>query len=283
MKHGNSLLSHPGCKRFSLFRLISTLMIAAALIPGAMARAEDAPAAAAGEVVDFTEQLGEIIPGDITLRDENGNMVDLATFIDKPTILNFVYFECPGICTPLLNEMADILGKSNLDPATTPFQVLSVSFEPKDTPEMAAQKRANYLKLVGRPLPEETWHFFTGDEENIRRFTEAVGFGYKPAGGEYIHPGGVIMVSPERKVVRYLYGIQFLPFDFQMGVYEASQGKVTPTTARLLNFCFSFDPVGRTYAFNLARVVGSVMLISVLFFGVFLYFTTRRSRQREAS
>ena len=181
------------------------------------------------------------------------------------------------------NEIADILGKSNLDPDKTPFQLLSVSFEPKDSPAMAREKQANYLKQVGRPLPENTWRFFTGDEENIRRFTEAVGFGYKRAGGEYIHPGGVIMVSPERKVVRYLYGIQFLPFDFQMGVYEASQGKVTPTTARLLNFCFSFDPVGRTYAFNLARVIGSVMLISVFFFGIFLYFSTRRTRQREAT
>lgn len=236
-----------------------------------------------GGAVDFVEQLGEYIPGDIVLRDEDGNLVDMATFLNKPTILNFVYYECPGICTPLLNEIADILGKSNLDPDKTSFQLLSVSFEPKDTPAMAKEKRANYLNQVGRPLPEETWRFFTGDEENIRRFTEAVGFGYKKAGGEYIHPGGVIMVSPERKIVRYLYGIQFLPFDFQMGVHEASQGKVTPTTARLLNFCFSFDPVGRTYVFNLARVVGSVMLLSIIFFGVFLYFTTRRSRHKEAA
>jgi protein SCO1/2 len=236
-----------------------------------------------GQVVDFVEQLGEFIPGDIVLRDEDGNLVDMATFFDKPTILNFVYYECPGICTPLLNEIADILGKSNLHPDKTAFQLLSVSFEPDDTPAMAKEKRTNYLNAVGRPLPEDTWRFFTGDAENIKRMTEAVGFGYKTAGGEYIHPGGVIMVSPERKVVRYLYGIQFLPFDFEMGVHEASQGKVTPTTARLLNFCFSFDPVGRTYVFNLARVVGSVMILSIIFFGIFLYFTTRRSRQREAS
>lgn len=265
-------------------RLGAGLLLAAALPAAALAEPEAAPEAPpAAATVDFEEQLGGFIPGDIVLRDENGQPVDMATFLDKPTILNFVYFECPGICTPLLNEMADILGKSNLDPARTPFQLLSVSFEPEDTPEMATLKRANYLKLVGRPLPEDTWRFFTGDQENIRRFTEAVGFGYKRAGGEYIHPGGVIMVSPERKIVRYLYGIQFLPFDFQMGVYEASRGKVTPTTARLLNFCFSFDPEGRTYAFNLARVVGSVMLISIAFFAIFLFFTTRRSRRREAS
>ncbi len=270
------------CSQVLMVCTLLTVLFAPA-VTNAQSAAEQVPHQEDGQVVDFVEQLGEFIPGDIVLRDEEGNLVDMATFFDKPTILNFVYYECPGICTPLLNEIADILGKSNLHPDKTSFQLVSVSFEPDDTPAMAKEKRTNYLNAVGRPLPEDTWRFFTGDPENIKRMTEAVGFGYKTAGGEYIHPGGVIMVSPERKIVRYLYGIQFLPFDFEMGVYEASQGKVTPTTARLLNFCFSFDPVGRTYVFNLARVVGSVMILSIIFFGIFLYFTTRRSRQREAS
>jgi protein SCO1/2 len=282
MNHGSYRPAGPRSLVSPLRAVLPALVLAACLL-GAIAAPAQEPAGAVPETVDFEEQLGGIIPGDIILRDEEGNPVDMAAFLDKPTILNFVYYECPGICTPLLNEIADILGKTNLDPGKTPFQLLSVSFEPNDSPAMAKEKRANYLKQVGRPLPEDTWRFFTGDAENIRRMTEAVGFGYKRAGGEYIHPGGVIMVSPERKIVRYLYGTQFLPFDFEMGVYEASQGNVTPTTARLLNFCFSFDPVGRTYAFNLARVIGSVMLISVVFFGIFLYFSTRRSRQGEAS
>jgi protein SCO1 len=233
-------------------------------------------------IVAFEEQLGTFIPGDIVLQDETGNDVLMSDFIDKPTILNFVYFECPGICTPLLNEVADILGKSNLHPDKQPFQILTVSFEPKDTPEMARVKRKNYLELVGRPLPEEAWRFFTGDAENIARFTEAAGFRYMRAGVEYTHPGGILFLSPDRKIVRYFYGLEFLPFDFQMGVYEAARGNVVPTTARLLQFCFSYDPEGRTYAFNLARVVGSVMLISLLFFIFFLYFSTRRHRQKEA-
>lgn len=232
-------------------------------------------------VVAFEEHLGSFIPGDIILQDENGNDVNMADFIDKPTILNFVYFECPGICTPLLNEVADILGKSNLHPDQQPFQLLTVSFEPKDTPEMAQIKRKNYLELVGRPLPETAWRFFTGDAENIARFTEAAGFRYMNAGVEYTHPGGILFLSPDRKIVRYFYGLEFLPFDFQMGIYEAARGNVVPTTARLMQFCFSYDPEGRTYAFNLARVVGSVMLISLVFFMIFLYFSTRRRRQKE--
>ncbi len=233
-------------------------------------------------IAAFEEHLGEIVPGDILLRDEHGKEVVLADFIDKPTILNFVYFECPGICTPLLNEIADILGKSGLDPNEVPFQILTVSFEPKDTPEMALAKRNNYLNLVGRPIPPETWRFFTTDAENIRRFTDATGFQYMRAGTEYTHPGGIMFLSPDRKIVRYFYGIEFLPFDFQMGVYEAARGKVTPTTARLLRFCFSYDPAGRTYAFNLARVVGTVMIISIIFFLTFLLFSTRRRRRKEA-
>jgi len=233
------------------------------------------------DAVEFQEHLGEYIPGDITLRDEQGRTVTLAEFIDKPTILMMVYFECPGICTPLLNEVADILGKSQLDPTKQPYQLLAVSFEPNDTPEMATLKRANYLKLVGRPLPEETWRFFTGDQASIDRLTGAVGFRYKRAGTEYTHAGGLVIVAPDRKITRYLMGTEFLPFDFQMGVYEASRGTVMPTTARLMRMCFSYDPEGRTYVFNVMRVTAFVMLTSLAFFATFLYFTTRRKRRRE--
>jgi len=260
---------------------IPIILMVFALPVTAQEAADSAVESGPGELVEFTEHLGEYIPGDITLMDENGQSVLLADFVDKPTILFFVYYECPGICTPLLNEVADILGKSNLDPDKQPFQLLTVSFEPNDTPEVAKAKRDNYLAQLSRPLPPEAWRFFTGDDQNIARLTSAAGFRYKKVGNEYIHPGGLIILAPDRKIVRYLVGTRFLPFDFQMGVHEASRGKVTPTTARLLRFCFSFDPEGRTYAFNLARVVGSVMLISVFFFAGFLFFSTRRMRGRE--
>jgi protein SCO1 len=261
-------------------RMMAVLVLVLGLVAAAANAQGEADSSGAGSV-NFDEHLGEFIPGDIVLTDEYGEQVNMAEFIDKPTILNFVYFECPGICTPLLNEIADILGKSNLDPNKQPFQLLTVSFEPNDSPEMARAKRKNYLELVGRPLPEEAWRFFTGDAENIARFTEAAGFRYKRAGKEYTHPGGIVILSPERKIVRYFYGVKFLPFDFQMGVYEASQGKVVPTTARLLQFCFSYEPESKTYVFNLARVVAVVMITSILLFTVFLFFSTRRYRRKE--
>lgn len=256
-------------------------LAAPAMVVVALAAAPAARAQLNEEAVEYQEHLGETVPGDITLRDEQGQPVALAQLIDKPTILMMVYFECPGICTPLLNEVADILGKSQLDPRKQPFQLLAVSFEPNDTAETARLKRANYLKLVGRELPEETWRFLTAEQADIDRLTGAVGFRYKRAGTEYTHAGGLVILSPDRKITRYLLGTEFLPFDFQMGVYEASQGTVMPTTARLMKMCFSYDPEGRKYVFNVVRVTAFAMLSSLVVFGSFLYFTTRRSRRRE--
>ena len=233
------------------------------------------------DAVEYQEHLGAVIPGDIVLRDEQDQPVTTAELMDKPTILMMVYYECPGICTPLLNEVADILGKSQLDPAKQPFQLVAVSFQPDDTAETARLKQANYLKLVGRPLPVSTWRFLTAEQGSIDRLTAAIGFRYKRAGKEFTHPSGLVIVAPDRKITRYLLGTEFLPFDFQMGVYEASRGTVMPTTARLMKMCFSYDPEGRTYVFNVMRVTAFVMLTTLVIFASFLYFTTRRRRDRE--
>jgi len=228
--------------------------------------------------VEFTERLGEYVPADIELIDEEGNNIYFGEFISKPTILVLVYYSCPGICTPILTEIADVLGKTNLDDDKIPYQILTVSFDVRDKPDMAVKKRSNYLKQVRRPIKPETWRFFTGNQTNIDRLTQAVGFSYIRSGEDFTHPGGLILLSPDRKIVRYLFGIEFLPFEFKMGIMEATQGKVSPTTAKILRYCFSYDPEGRTYVFNIARVVATVMIISILFFILFLVFVTRRKR-----
>lgn len=266
------------------FRRLPGLLLGVWLATAAVASAQPVPAASAAAAdssgLFFDEKLGEILPGDIVLRDEGGQAKTLAEWIDKPTLLTMVYFDCPGLCTPLLNEVADILGKTDLDPKVTPFQLLTVSFEPRDTPATAAEKRMNYLKLLNRPFPPENWRFLTGDAEDLKRLTAGVGFRYKKVGFEYIHPGGLVILTPERKVSRYLYGTEFLPFDFKMGVIEAARGEVKPTTARFLEFCFSYDPQGRTYVFNIMRVVGSTMLLTLALFGGFLVYTTRKHRRK---
>jgi len=231
--------------------------------------------------VEFTEHLGEYVPADIELVDEEGKNVKLGEFISKPTILVLVYYNCPGICTPILTEIADVLGKTNLDTDKIPYQILTVSFDVRDKPDMAAKKRSNYLKQVRPPIKPETWRFFTGNQKNIDKLTKAVGFSYIRSGEDFTHPGGLILLSPDRKIVRYLFGIEFLPFEFKMGIMEAAQGKVSPTTAKILRYCFSYDPEGRTYVFNIARVVATVMIISIIFFILFLVFVTRRKRGKQ--
>lgn len=231
--------------------------------------------------IEFTEHLGEYIPTGIFLIDEDGDSVNFDELITVPTILMFVYYECPGICTPLLTEVADVLGKTNFDHEKTPFQILTVSFDVRDKPEVAAQKRLNYLDQINKPFPHEAWRFFTADQENIDRLTQAVGFRYQRAGADFTHPGGLILLSPESKIVRYLYGIEFLPFEFKMGIMEAAQGKVSPTSAKLLRYCFSYDPIGRTYVFNIARVTATVMITSVIFFAGFLVFVTRKRKDAK--
>ena len=253
------------------------LAISAILMRPGGARAQESQIASP----TFDEKLGEIVPGDIEVILDNGSRARLADLIDRPTILSMVYYECPGLCTPLLNEICDVLGKSDLDPDREPFQLLTVSFEPRDTPATARAKRDNYAALLSRPLPRDTWRFCTADAANIQRLTGAVGFTYKRVGEDYIHPGGIVILSPTRKVVRYFYGTEFLPFDFKMGVIEAARENVLPTTARVLRFCYSFDPAARGYVFNLTRVVAFVMLFSAAFAVGVLLLVTRRPRRRE--
>ena len=255
---------------------LALLLLAAATSAPAPARAQ-----LNEEAVEYQEHLGQIVPGDIVLKDEQGQPVTTGALFDKPTILMMVYYDCPGICTPLLNEVVDILGKSQMDPAKQPFQLVAVSFNPNDSPETARQKQANYLKLVGRPFPGSAWRFMTADQASVDRITGAIGFRYMRAGREFTHPAGLVILAPDRKITRYLLGNEFLPFDFQMGVYEASRGTVMPTTARLIKMCFSYDPEGRTYVFNIMRVTAVVMLTTLVIFGAFLYFTTRRKRRGE--
>lgn len=273
--------SERGSQRGARRRVVARAAVLALLACGPGLRGVPARAQLNEDAVEYQEHLGSVIPGDITLRDEQDRPVTTAELIDKPTILMMVYFECPGICTPLLNEVADVLGKSQLDPAKQPYQLVAVSFQPDDTAETARLKQANYLKLVGRPLPPSTWRFLTAEQGSIDRLTAAIGFRYKRAGKEFTHPSGLVVVAPDRKITRYLLGNEFLPFDFQMGVYEASRGTVMPTTARLMKMCFSYDPEGRTYVFNIVRVTAFVMLSTLVIFGTFLFYTTRRRRDRE--
>ncbi len=218
----------------------------------------------------IVEKLGSYLPMDVQLVDESGNLVKLGSVLNKPTILAFVYYECPGICTPLLNDVADVVNKMNLEPGKD-YQILTVSFDTRETPEMAISKQENYLAEVKKPIAPSAWRFFTGDSANVRRLTDAAGFYYMRQRNDWVHPTALIAVSPKGEITRYLYGVNQLPMDVKLAIMEASAGKTGPTIAKVLNFCFAYDPVGKHYAFDFVRVGGALMLgLTGLFLYVFI-------------
>jgi protein SCO1/2 len=212
--------------------------------------------------VGIDEKLGGQVALDAPLKDENGKTVMLRQLIDKPTILTLNYFRCAGICTPLLNGLQKALDSLDLEPGKQ-FQVITISFDPTDTPDIAREKRINYLAQMTRPYPPAAWRFLTGEDPNIKLVTNSVGFRYIKDGDQFIHAGAIIVLSPKGKASRYMYGTSFLPADLKLAIQEASRGISNPTIARVLSYCYSYDPQQDAYVFSLTRVVGTVMLIVV--------------------
>lgn len=216
------------------------------------------------------EHLDDYISDDLVFTDELYNKVNLKDSIDKPTILALVYYECPGICSPLLNGLAEAMDKTDIDLGKD-YQVFTVSFSHTETPPLAMKKKQTYAKLVTHGDTKNSWKFFTGDSVTIYKLLDEVGFKVKKEGNNYIHPASIIVLSPKGKITRYLYGsTYFLPFDLKMAVVEAQEGRSGPTINKVLNYCFSYDPKGNKYVFNFTKVSGSIILLLVggLFLGL---------------
>jgi protein SCO1/2 len=212
------------------------------------------------EPVGIVEKLGDHIPMDLTFLDEQGRPIQLKQVINKPTILTFVYYRCPGICTPLLNGVTDVIGKTDLEPGKD-YNIITISFDRSETYLTAAEKKKNYLESVKKPVDPLAWRFLTGDSATILKVTRAAGFMFKQTGSDFAHGSGIIMLSPDGEIVRYLYGTDYLPFDIKMAVNEANENKTGPSINKLMKFCFSYDPEGRKYALNVTRIAGSVVIL----------------------
>jgi len=210
------------------------------------------------------EHLDDTLSSELIFTDELYNKVNLKQAIDKPTILSLVYYECPGICSPLLNGLAEAMEKSDLTLGKD-YQVFTVSFSHAEKPPLALKKKSTYTKLVTHGDTDKGWHFFTGDSVSIAQLLDEVGFKVKKEGKEYIHPGTLIVLSPSGKITRYLYGsTYFLPFDLKMAVVEAAAERSGPTINKMLKFCFSYDPEGKKYVFNVTRISGTIILLAAL-------------------
>ena len=221
--------------------------------------------------IGISERLGETIPDDIVLVNEYGQQVNLKSLITKPTVFSLVYFRCPGICSPLLNGVSNVVDRTDMEPGKD-FNVITISFDQTEDYMMASGKKESYLNNLDRKIPADSWRFLTGDSLNIRKITDALGFKFQRQGNDFMHAASIMMVASDGKIIRYLSGTEYLPFDFKMAVTEATEGRVVPTITKLMKMCFSFDPDGRKYVLNVTRIAGGgILLMLGLFVGILIF------------
>jgi protein SCO1/2 len=221
--------------------------------------------------IGIVEKLGSTIPDDVMLKDENGNDVSLKSLIDKPTVVSLVYFRCPGICTPLLNGLTTVVRKTDLIPGKD-FKVLTISFDHTEDFSLAASKKENYLTNLNREIPKDSWRFLTGDSANIAKVSNTLGFKFQKQGSDFVHGASIMVLSSEGKLVRYLYGTDYLPFDFKMAITEAGEGRISPTIAKVVKMCFSYDAGAKKYVLNVTRIAGGgILLLLGIFVGVLIF------------
>ena len=233
--------------------------------------------------VGIQQKLDQLVPLDLTFRDEANRPVALSSFFHgKPVLLALVYYRCPMLCTQILNGVVSSLKAVSFKPGSD-FEVVSVSFDRKDTPELAAEKKISYLRRYGRANTANGFHFLTGDEASIKALTEAVGFHYKydPITDQFAHASGIMILTPEGRISRYFYGVEYAPRDVRLGLVEASANKIGTPVDEVLLFCFHYDPGTGKYgaiAINLLRGAGAVF---VLVCGAFLLLAWRRDHGAE--
>jgi protein SCO1 len=225
--------------------------------------------------IGITERLDEYLPEDIYIINTDNERVLLSSLLDKPTVLAIVYYRCPGICSPFMTSIAEVIDKSTMEIGRE-YQVLNISFDPTEGPLLSSSNRQNYHALIKKDFDPDGWRFFTTDSLNSRKLTEAVGFKYKKQGLDFMHTSAMIFVSDEGKITRYLHGLYFLPMDLKLAVVETAQGKSGPSMSRLLSYCYSYNPEGQAYVFNITRVAGTLILFFAITIFLFLILKPRR-------
>jgi protein SCO1/2 len=241
---------------------------------GAFAQVDQSPE------VGVIEHLGKTIPLDLKFVNDKFDTVSLRQLINKPTILSFVYFDCPGLCSPLLEGVGSVIQKTDMVLGKD-YQVITISFNFRDTPEKAKAKKARFIDKYSKGKGDG-WIFLTTDSATIFKITDATGFKTKAVGLDFVHPSAIIAVSPTGKITRYLYGITFQPMDFKMALYEANKEQARPTIQKVLLLCFSYDPQGHRYALDVLKISATLVLFSALIFiVVFLVKPKKKNKQHN--
>jgi protein SCO1/2 len=246
--------------------------------PGIVSSALPAPLREIG----FDQNIDQRVPLDTTFRNEAGATVRLGDYFGaRPVVLVFAYYDCPMLCTQVINGLSSALGVMSLNPGKD-FEIVTVSFNPHDTPASATAKKAVYLERYRRPGAAEGWHFLTGDQPQIDRLTKAAGFRYAwdAETKQFAHPSGVIVLTPDGRLSKYLFGIEYGPRDLRLGIVEASEGKVGTPVDALLLYCYHYDPMTGRYGLAIMRAIRVAGAATVLALGAFIVVMVRKEKSR---
>ena len=227
--------------------------------------------------VGIVEHLGTTIPLDLKFINDKFQPITLRQLINKPTILSFVYFDCPGLCSPLLEGVGDVIQKTNLGLGRD-YQVITISFNFRDTPEKARDKKKRFTDRYSKGK-SDGWIFLTTDSATIFKVTHATGFITKAVGLDFVHPSAIIAVSPQGMITRYLYGITFLPIDFKMAIYEANKEQPRPTIQKVLLLCFSYDSDNKRFALDVTKIAGIIIVFFLVVFIVIYLIRPKKKKQ----
>ena len=222
--------------------------------------------------VGIEQHLDEQIPADLSFRDETGKPVHLGDYFGKkPMILNLVYYNCPMLCGEVLSGLEGALRVLKFDVGKE-FDVLTVSFDPRETPDMATKKKAEFLKRYGRAGAAEGWHFLTGPQESIDALTKAAGFQYQydPKTGQFAHATAIMILTPEGKIAQYYYGVEYAPKDLRLGLIQASQNKIGTLADQVLLYCYHYDPTTGKYGAIISRVLKLAGIATLLGLGILM-------------
>ena len=260
------------------------LLSALAALPAKAQLDDGAPVQTAGvrpallRNVGLDQNLGDALPLDLTFRDEQGHPVALRQFFgEKPVILTLVYYQCPMLCTEVLNGLLNSTKELPLEIGRD-FNIVTVSIDPSERTVLANIKHQLYTGLYGRPGGPEGWHFLTGDEPQIKALAAAVGFryAYDSASGQFAHPSGIMLLTPEGKLTRYFYGIAYPSRDLRLALVEAAQGKIGSPIDQILLYCYHYDPQTGRYGLLISHVLQAAGGLTVLLMGVAILILFRR-------
>lgn len=257
------------------------LLVPCIFLMGALVLSAQYPRPAITKGVSIQQKLNSSLPLDLVFHDESGQAVPLrAYFGDKPVVLQFVYFKCPSLCPLSLHESVTSLRRVPLQPGRD-YDVVVVSFDPAETPALASQRKASYAKESGQAGFEAGWHFLTGSQGAISQLASAAGFQYRwdEQTRQFVHAGGIMVATPEGKLSRYFYGIQYSPADLRMALVDASQHKIGSPVDYVLLFCFHYDAAQGRYTLAIINVLKVAGCLTVLLLGGLVFLLMRNDRK----